>query len=105
MGDYFRKVINEDGDISAEQQDFVAELRDTLRRGHFVSDEMAIEVIKRAREIEHRDTPTLILDGMPRTVKQAEMLAEYNIGIDLIFNFINRDDILLEKLMGRRVCP
>lgn len=33
------------------------------------------------------------------------MLAGHNIGIDLIFNFMNRDDILLEKLMGRRVCP
>ena len=25
--------------------------------------------------------------------------------IDLILNFVNRFDILLEKLMGRRVCP
>ena len=28
-----------------------------------------------------------------------------NIPVNLIFNFINRPDILLEKLMGRRVCP
>mmetsp|Transcript_38850 Transcript_38850/g.50864 ORF Transcript_38850/g.50864 Transcript_38850/m.50864 type:complete len:136 (+) Transcript_38850:274-681(+) len=66
---------------------------------------MAIEVIKRAREVEHEETPVLILDGMPRTVKQAEMLAQGSIRVDLVFNFINRDDILLEKLMGRRVCP
>ena len=33
------------------------------------------------------------------------MLGESGFGIDLIFNFINREDILLEKLMGRRVCP
>lgn len=34
------------------------------------------------------------------------MLAEDGeIPIDLIFNFSTRDDILLEKLMGRRVCP
>ncbi len=66
---------------------------------------MAIEVIKQARNNEHRDTPVLILDGMPRTVSQAEMLEEDNMKVDLIFNFVNRDDILLEKLMGRRVCP
>ena len=66
---------------------------------------MAIEVIKQARNNEHRDTPVLILDGMPRTVSQAQMLEEDNMKIDLIFNFVNRDDILLEKLMGRRVCP
>lgn len=43
MGDYFRKVINDDdphGD--EEQQAFVANLRETLRKGHFVSDELAI---------------------------------------------------------------
>ena len=25
--------------------------------------------------------------------------------IDLVLNFFNRDEILMEKLMGRRVCP
>lgn len=33
------------------------------------------------------------------------MLQEAGISVDLIMNFTNRDDILLEKLMGRRVCP
>jgi len=42
---------------------------------------------------------------MPRTIAQAKMLAEHDISVDLIFNLTNRDDILLEKLMGRRVCP
>ena len=32
------------------------------------------------------------------------MLEKCGISIDLIFNFTNRPDILLEKLMGRRVC-
>ena len=108
MGDYFRKVINESEETAykkAESQEFIANLRDTLRRGHFVSDEMAIEVIKRARTMQHRETPVLILDGMPRTLQQAQMLADHDIKIDLVFNFMNRPDILLEKLMGRRVCP
>ena len=42
---------------------------------------------------------------MPRTVSQAKMLQARGISVDLIFNFTNRMDILLEKLMGRRVCP
>ena len=42
---------------------------------------------------------------MPRTVTQAEKLQQLNFSINLVFNFIHRDDILLEKLMGRRVCP
>ena len=106
MGDYFRRVINEDDSVRGPgQKAFVVNLRNTLRAGHFVDDETAIEVIKRAREIQHKDDETLILDGMPRTVAQAQMLEEHNIHIDLIFNFMCREDILLEKLMGRRVCP
>lgn len=47
----------------------------------------------------------MILDGVPRTIKQAEMLHKAGVKIDLIINFFNRDEILMEKLMGRRVCP
>ena len=69
MGDYFRRVINEDDTVRGPgQKEFVVNLRNTLRAGHFVDDDMAIEVIKRAREIQHKDDATLILDGMPRTV-------------------------------------
>ena len=43
MGDYFRKVINDDDPHEGEeQQAFVTNLRETLRKGHFVSDELAI---------------------------------------------------------------
>ena len=47
----------------------------------------------------------IILDGVPRTLNQAKMLMSAGIHIDLIINFYNRDEILMEKLMGRRVCP
>lgn len=46
-----------------------------------------------------------MLDGMPRTLAQAQHLSDMEIPINLVLNFIHRDDILLEKLMGRRVCP
>ena len=107
MGDYFRKVIKEGAPEGStdEQRDLIKNLKDTLAAGHFVSDETAIEVIKTARSTTYADTEVLIFDGMPRTLVQAEMLKSAGIPVDLIFNFTNRDDILLEKLMGRRVCP
>lgn len=46
----------------------------------------------------------MIFDGVPRTLHQAEMMRKF-MKIDLVINFFNRDDILLEKLMSRRVCP
>ena len=45
MGDYFRKVINEadsQSDMSEQQKQFVNNLRETLRKGHFVTDEQAL---------------------------------------------------------------
>jgi len=53
---------------------------------------------------EFNAAPGLILDGVPRTVTQAKLLQDF-MQIDLIVNFFNRDDILMEKMMGRRVCP
>ena len=82
----------------------MAGLRETLRKGHFVNDDLAIEVIKRARFDQFKDNQFLLLDGMPRTVEQAEML-EGHLTVDVVFNFLTRDDILVEKLMGRRICP
>ena len=32
-------------------------------------------------------------------------MLENTFHMDLVFNFFNRDEILVEKLMGRRVCP
>lgn len=47
----------------------------------------------------------MLLDGMPRTVAQAKLLPASNINVDIVFNFFAQDSIIMEKLMGRRVCP
>jgi adenylate kinase len=104
MGDYFRKVIN-DSDPNGQENEFVTHLRETLRKGHFIDDDTAIEVIKNARNDTYKDVKCMLLDGMPRTVAQAEKLPEHEISVDLVFNFHSADDIIMEKLMGRRVCP
>ena len=42
MGDYFRHLINEGADPDSPDYEFVTNLYETLRKGHFVSDELAI---------------------------------------------------------------
>jgi adenylate kinase len=44
-----------------------------------------------------------ILDGFPRTVPQADALAEME-DPDIVINFVVSDEILIERLSGRRVC-
>ena len=46
-----------------------------------------------------------MLDGMPRTITQAKLLTENDISVDLVFNFYANESIIIEKLMGRRICP
>lgn len=103
MGEYFRALIN----ASEQNKDpFLVQLKDTLRQGKLVDDETVVGVVKTIKkDAKYSNHLGLILDGVPRTIKQAEMLRAAGIKIDLIINFFNREDILLQKLMGRRVCP
>lgn len=82
-----------------------------MKSGALVDDQTVIGIVRELKENpetfmdgQFAGAPGLILDGVPRTVRQAEMLSEFS-EIDLILNFTNRDDILMQKLMGRRVCP
>eukprot|EP00347_Sterkiella_histriomuscorum_P016879 403351496 len=102
MGDYFRSIIN---DPKAEQDDFLKSVKNILRSGKLVDDQTVIDVIKNIKQSKKYDKHTgMIFDGVPRTLHQAEMIRKF-MKIDLVINFYNREDILLEKLMSRRVCP
>ena len=49
-----------------------------------------------------------MLDGFPRTVVQAEMLEktldELGIGLDLAIYFATDQDVIVQRLSGRRIC-
>lgn len=46
-----------------------------------------------------------ILDGMPRTIPQAEALESCGIEIDCALNIEVSDDVIIERMSGRRTCP
>lgn len=50
------------------------------------------------------DTKGILYDGVPRTLKQAELLSEFK-QIDMVINFINKEEVIIQKLAGRRLCP
>jgi adenylate kinase len=104
MGEYFRGVIN---NTAADSSDpFITKLKKILRSGQLVDDQTVIDVVlKIKKDPKYGQHLGLILDGVPRTIKQAKMLKDAGVRVDLIINFFNREEILLEKLMGRRVCP
>jgi len=70
--------------------------------GKLVDDETTIELV-RERLSQEDVQKGYILDGFPRTIPQAETLAEFS-AVDKVVNFDIPDSFILERLGGRRVC-
>jgi adenylate kinase len=79
-----------------------------MDKGELVPDEVVIGII--VDRLGQNDTKKgYILDGFPRTLKQAEeldaALGKIGSGIDVVLYFEIPEDIAIERLTGRRVCP
>lgn len=71
--------------------------------GQLVPDEVVIGIIKdRLKEDDCKDG--FILDGFPRTIPQAEALDEMGANIDFVIDIEVEDDVIVNRLSGRRVC-
>ncbi|MBU5682424.1 MAG: nucleoside monophosphate kinase [Candidatus Aenigmatarchaeota archaeon] len=92
-GDIFRAEVKKQSELGKKVESY-------LKQGLLVPDEIVIEVVKKIID-EKKDN--FILDGFPRTVNQAEWLINY-IKIDAIIKINVHDEILIEKISGRRVC-
>ncbi|GHV70863.1 adenylate kinase [Spirochaetia bacterium] len=73
-----------------------------LDSGKLVDDETTIGLVK--ERLAQADVEKgYILDGFPRTIPQAEALAEFS-AVEKVLNFDIPDSGVLERLGGRRVC-
>jgi adenylate kinase len=70
--------------------------------GKLVDDATTIELVKE-RLAQEDAQQGYILDGFPRTIPQAEALADFS-AVDRVVNFDIPDNAVLERLGGRRVC-
>jgi len=74
-----------------------------MDRGALVPDDVVIGIIK--ERLEKDDCKGgFILDGFPRTIPQAEALDEMGIIIDKVIDIEVPDDVIINRLSGRRVC-
>jgi len=99
-GDIFREAIKNETPLGKKAKSFID-------AGELVPDEVTIGIVKE-RLGESDCKQGFILDGFPRTIKQAEaldsILKQQNKELDLAVYLKASEEILIERLSGRRVC-
>ncbi|MDF0727557.1 adenylate kinase [Cytobacillus sp. S13-E01] len=99
-GDMFRAAIKDGTQLGLKAKSF-------MDQGNLVPDEVTIGIV-RERLSKDDCEKGFLLDGFPRTVAQAEALEEIltDLGksIDYVINIDVDENILMERLTGRRIC-
>ncbi|MDY0276537.1 MAG: adenylate kinase [Acholeplasma sp.] len=100
-GDIFRALFRTEDPIGLEAKKFIDQ-------GLLVPDEVTNRIV----ETRFRDKDVhngFIFDGYPRNVAQAtafnEFLAKNNWKVDVVINVDASDEVIIDRLSGRRVCP
>ena len=74
-----------------------------MEAGQLVPDEVVIGIIKE-RLAKDDCQKGFILDGFPRTIPQAEALDKMGIVIDKVVDIEVKDEAIVKRMSGRRVC-
>ena len=94
-GDILRRAMKEGTPTGLAAKSYID-------KGLLVPDEVVIAIVRERLAMEDCQKG-YILDGFPRTVPQAEALAQFA-GIDAVIDIEVSDEKLTERLSGRRVC-
>jgi len=99
-GDIFRKNIKEGTELGKLADSYIS-------KGNLVPDDVTIKIIEdRLNEPDVENG--IILDGFPRTVKQAEeldkILASKGKKVDKVYNLTTPEEEIIERIVNRRVC-
>jgi len=93
-GDMLRGAIKANTRLGLEAKQF-------MDSGALVPDQLIIELVK--ERIQDSDCKQgFLLDGFPRTIPQAEAMKEAAIIIDMVIEIDVPDNVILDRLSGRR---
>lgn len=94
-GDMFRAAIKEGTELGKQAKALMDE-------GKLVPDELTVALVK--DRISQPDCASgFLLDGFPRTIPQADALKESGVKIDYVLEFDVPDEVIVERMSGRRV--
>ncbi len=99
-GDIFRENIKNGTALGITAKEY-------MDKGLLVPDELVVSIVK-DRLSKDDCKEGFLLDGFPRTVEQAEALdselSQMGIKLDKVVNIDADEDILIERVTGRRIC-
>lgn len=102
-GDVFRAAIKNSATATPALQEALA----AMRRGDLVSDGTVVDIVRERTTCLSCDHGFL-LDGFPRTLDQAKaldsILADLGITLDAAVLMLMKDEVVVHRLSGRRVC-
>lgn len=100
-GNIFREHISKNTELGKQAKKYMDD-------GKLVPDELVIELVK-DRITQSDCEKGMILDGFPRTIPQAEaldaMLLDLGMPIDYVIDVEVPDDVIIDRMSGRTVCP
>jgi len=97
-GDMLRAAVKEGTELGKEAKGY-------MDAGKLVPDELVISMLKERLQKEDCKQRGYLLDGFPRTKAQADELDEAGITFDAVFKLEVPDDVLIERVVGRRSDP
>lgn len=95
-GDILRRAMKEKTPTGLAAKSYID-------RGLLVPDDVVIDIV-RERLAQEDCKGGYLLDGFPRTVVQAQALAQFA-EIDIVIDIEVSDEALISRISGRRVCP
>ena len=94
-GDIFRSNIKEGTELGKKAKSYID-------AGKLVPDDVVIDIVK--DRLNKSDAKKgYFLDGFPRTIPQAEALEQFT-DIDKVLNILASEEIIVERVSGRRTC-
>lgn len=94
-GDMFREEVRNNTKLGQKVKSF-------MEKGLLVPDEVTIKMLK--ERLRKKDAKKgFLLDGFPRTIKQAEALGMIA-KIDFVLNFSAPEEVIIQRISGRRTC-
>lgn len=96
-GNMLREAIKNNTEVGQQ-------VKQDMDHGKLVSDELIIQIV--AERVAREDCKTgYILDGVPRTIPQAQALAAAGVDFDYVISIEIEDEVIERRMSGRRVCP